>query len=360
MPTYEAGADGAWHHKGWLSVAPGDSPDDPTIPDAPVTPTDPGTPTVPTGRRLRFYTTDLISNGVAPGTGGGTGGGTTPVPTGSTYFGAEPSPAGNGTTNQQQLINKFGGRPSTRQFLGTNWTSLPVHIAGISVAQWSWSPQDANVISGSLDDAIAAHVAAMKNGDIFTYAHESDNDGLTAAQTTDRIAAMNRCYDICKATKPGVYVAPTHTGYMFSPNNPGAAAKQTLWSTVKGDLLGVDFDGVHAADADGSYAKINYKGHIPNVKAYLTKYKAKGWIGWTIPEWATSRITSFDPDGTKRAAWISDQGAAFVTGGAYACQYFDHAKDAGDTTASINTIANPSPELTALKQLVASNPANPA
>lgn len=369
MTRFYLGADGLWAHKGWTPVAPGDSPLDPTIPQA-SQPTDPGNP-VPTGRRLRFYTTDVVSNGVAPG-GGGTGGGT--VPSGATYFGAEPNPAGNGTTNQQGLINKWGGRPSSRQYFGTSYASnTPVHIAGISVAHWSWAPNDALVNSGGADNDIAASVALMKNGDLATYAHESNNKGYTGATLTARINAMNRFYDIVKATKPGVLVSPIHTGYLFSPKNGGTVSQQATWGAVKGDLIGADLDGVHMDTklADGSpqypgatdYTAIDYAGHITNILKFITANKARGYVGWTVPEFMTSRITSFDPNGTKRAAWFQRNGDYIKNGGAYCCQIWDYPRPpalGGESTAAFNVIPNPSPEYTVVKSFIASNPANPA
>jgi hypothetical protein len=237
MTRFYLGSDGLWKHKGWTPVAPGDSPLDPTVPG-----TDTGGGAGGGGGRvLRFYTTDVVSNGVNLGGGGGGGA------TGATYFGAEPNPAGNSTTSQQGLINKWGGRPASRHYFGANSTGLPVHIAGISVAQWSWSwgSLDAQVVAGNHDAYFASCAAAMKNGDIATYAHESDNKGLTGTALSNRIGAMNRFYDVFKNTKPGVFISPTHTGYMFSPKNPSGAALRTTWGAVKGDLIGLDLDGVH-------------------------------------------------------------------------------------------------------------------
>lgn len=363
MARFYLGSDGLWKHKGWVDVAPGDSPLDPTVPT--------GGGGGGTVRTLRFYTTDIVSNGSVPGSGGGgTGGGT--VPTGSTYFGAEPQPAGNGTTNQQSLVNKWQGRPSSRQFFGANW-GTPVHIAGVSVAQFSWGPKDAQVVSGSMDATLSAAFAAMKNGDIATYAHESDNDGLTAAQITTRIQAMNRFYDLVKSVNPNIYVAPTHTGYMFSPKNGGGAAARATWGAAKGDLVGLDLDGVHidAKKADGTpqypgatdYSPIDYAGHIPIAKAFITANKARGYVGWTVPEHMTSRYTPIDPNGTKRAAWFQTNMTYILNGGAYACMIFDFPRPAnlgGESTTAFSVIPNPSPELTVIRSFVAGNPANPA
>jgi hypothetical protein len=359
MTRFYLGSDGLWKHKGWTPVAPGDSPLDPTVPG-----TDTGGGAGGGGGRvLRFYTTDVVSNGVNLGGGGGGGA------TGATYFGAEPNPAGNSTTSQQGLINKWGGRPASRHYFGANSTGLPVHIAGISVAQWSWSwgSLDAQVVAGNHDAYFASCAAAMKNGDIATYAHESDNKGLTGTALSNRIGAMNRFYDVFKNTKPGVFVSPTHTGYMFSPKNPSGAALRTTWGAVKGDLIGLDLDGVHMDNGNypgaTDYTAIDYLGHVTVAKNFITANKARGYIGWTVPETMTSRITSFDPTGSKRAAWFQKNLTYMKNGGAYAVHVWDFPRPAnlgGESTAAFNVIPNPSPEYTVVKSFIAGNPANPA
>lgn len=365
MTRFYLGSDGLWKHKGWTPVAPGDSPLDPTVPG-----TDTGGGAGGGGGRvLRFYTTDVVSNGVNLGGGGGGGA------TGATYFGAEPRPAGNSTTNQQSLINKWGGRPASRQYFGTAG-GTPVHLAGISVAHWSWSwgSLDAQVIAGTQDAYFASCAAAMKNGDIATYAHESNNKGLTGTALSNRIGAMNRFYDIFKNTKPGVLIAPTHTGYMFSPKNGGGAAQRTTWGAVKGDLIGADLDGVHIDTKLPSGAfqfpgatdyspHIDYLGHITNIKNFITANKARGYIGWTVPEIMTSRYVPIDPDGTKRAAWFQKNLTYCKNNGAYAVHVWDFPRPTelgGESTTAFNVIPNPSPEYTVVKSFIAGNPANPA
>jgi hypothetical protein len=257
-----------------------------------------------------------------------------------TFFGACPAnPGGESLTAANTVITKWGAGASVRQFFtGLPTPNVPV---GASVVHSSGKPTDTAVNSGSLDAAIEAMVQATPNGHILELQHESNNDGLTGSQITARIAAKNRLYDIKQTVKPGVLVAHTFTGGFWA--SYGNDATRDSWlATARGDLLGLDADGVH--DTTGPTYDMTYADEVANVLRYLTRFTFK-WDGWTVPECGTSR-QPWDTAGSARATWLRDQAAILTNNGAYAVMAYDYNTSAHNTATDYNQLKTGTPEFT--------------
>lgn len=325
---------GVWQRVGWASVLPGELPTDPSLPPPP-----------PQAPRLRII--DLTLQGTGTPTGP-----PDPLPSG-TFFGACPeNPGGESLADATRVVTKWGPRASIRQFHGNSFVSR--HPAGCSVVHSSYRPSsDAAVNSGSYDTIFEALIASTPDGDILECDHESDNDGLSAAARTERIRAKNRLYEIKQVVKPGVLVAHTHTGGMWA--SYGSDATRDAWMlTAKGDLIGVDCDGVH--DTSGPTVGISYTDEVANAKRYLAKsaVRGNGFIGWLVPENGTSR-QPWD-NGSARADWFEEQCAMFADEGAYAVMAYDFNTSAHNLANNYNRVLPGTPEYTIWRNLVASNP----
>jgi hypothetical protein len=115
-------------------------------------------------------------------------------------------------------------------------------------------------------------------GHWITFWHESDNDGLSASARADRIALMNRLYDRNVALGRPVTVVPTFTGWMFSDQTTDAYRKD-FWRGVKGDLVGVDYDGIHNSGTD-------YDDETVEVMQWLAEYpEYTGWAAERVQQW---------------------------------------------------------------------------
>lgn len=280
----------------------------------------------------------------------------TPTPTPTPTPQASKTAFGACVTNGGTLAGvgqKYGGTPPVRHFATTTvaWAATP---ANTSVHR-SFKP--AYTIADSTIDAMlkAAEADAVKNNVIHlvTFHHESDNDGLSGTALTDRIKQINRPYERKQALGlKHVYVVPVFTGGLFASYT--AQAKRDLWNGVKGDLLGVDMDGVHTADTASDYAT-NYDDETANALKFVAANKANGFIGWTVPEFGTSR-RSFDSSGAKRAAWFTKWGKHFADNGAVQVLAYDY--DTGShngATTDYNQLRVGTPEHNAWKALVATN-----
>lgn len=335
---------GVWRRVGWAGVAPGGVPVDPSQPPPP-----------PPSARLRITDLSLLGTGTLPGGGGGFE--PPPVVVGAgTYFGACPeNPGGTSLADAQRVVTKFGGNPSIRQFHSdTAITAPPRHPTAASIVHTSYRPSDSQVNSGALDAQIEALVAACPDGDILEFKHESDNDGLDAAGRTARIAMKNRLYDIKQTVKPGVLVAHTATGGMWA--SYGSDSVRDSWMlTARADLIGLDADGIH--DGTGPTYDTSYADEVANVLRYLAKstLKGHGFIGWTVPEHGTSR-QPWDTTGTPRANWFNRECQRFSDGGAYAVMIYDYDTGAHNLANDYNRVKVGTPEFTAVRNLIASNP----
>jgi hypothetical protein len=279
---------------------------------------------------------------------------TTPTPTTgvSTYFGACPAnPGGTGTSAQGTVLSKFGTGAAARVFHGSDLTSGPSHASGVSIVHASFKPSVSQVNSGALDAQIEALIQRTQAGDVIEFWHEPDNNGLTGTGITEMIKAKNRLYEIKQRIKPSVLVAATMTGGFFA--NYTSESERQPWYGLKGDLVGLDADGVH--DSSGPTYDTSYSDEISGVKTFMTRNPSAGWIGWSVPEHGTSR-QPWDTTGTPRANWFTAQTKLMIDNGAYYVMLFDYNTGAHNLSDDYNQVLPGTPEHTVWKNLVAGNP----
>lgn len=264
-----------------------------------------------------------------------------PPPSAAVQFGACPNAGGTSAAAAQSVVTKFGTKASIRIFHGSadplTWTPVP---AG-SVAQQSFKP------ATTITDAQIDSLLNAARGNLITFWHEPDNDGLTATARAARIALMNRLYDRNVALGRPATVVPTFTGGFFA--SYGTQANRDLWADVKGDLVGLDADGVQDTNGGPTY-DLTYQDEVDNVLKWITanpEYK-----GWTVPEFNTSRA-SWDTTGNIRRDWAKDQVDNVFMKAAIkptAVMWFDY-----NASTTSEAMPNPSPELTYWKSLVVNN-----
>ena len=246
-----------------VTVSP--SPTNPTTPTSPPTPTEPTTPTSPP-------TTTPTTN--------------PPPPPSGVMWGSSVA----GTSNNGSAVQTKFGEPKVyvRQFIGST-LSWPSSVPDGVLLHRSFKPPT------SITNAQIDNLLLQAEGHWVTFWHEPDNDGLSASGRADRIALMNRLYDRNVALGRPVTVVPTFTGGMFADYRDEAYKQQ--WAGVKGDLLGVDYDGIHSYTTD-------YDDETDEVMDWLDQNTE--YVGWAVPEFGTSRQSS-DSTGNGRRAWMEEQ-----------------------------------------------------
>jgi hypothetical protein len=276
-----------------------------------------------------------------------------PVISTGTLFGACPTnPGGASLTAAQTVAQKFGGIPAVRQFNGAEltWNATPAKTA----VHRSWKPA-ASVTNAQIDTLLrAADADAVKNGvkHILTFWHEPDNDSLSAGARADRIALINRLHErkVALGLK-NVQTSVIFTGGFFA--SYGSQANRDLWNGVKGDLVGLDADGVHTTTTSATDYTTKYDDEVANVKKFMA---TNIFVGWTVPEFGTSRQNYFDPTGSKRAAWMKYWGEYFAAQGAAQVLFYDYDTSAHNgTTDNYNVIKTGTSEFTVWKALIAKN-----
>lgn len=273
-----------------------------------------------------------------------------PAPGYTTYFGASvANPGGSSSAAAQTVITKWGTGSAVRQFFGSDITIGPYHPSGATVVHSSYKPDVASVNSGALDAQITALIQRTPPGDIIEFYHEPDNDGLDATGIANMIAAKNRLYDLKQQVKPSVKVAATMTGGFFA--NYTAESKRSPWYGLRGDLVGLDADGVH--DTTGPTYDISYSDEIAGVKTFMGRNTS--WKGWTVPEHGTSR-QPWDSNGSARASWFSSQIQLFINNGAYAVMLYDYNTSSHNTSTDYNQIYAGTLEYTVWKNAVDGSP----
>jgi hypothetical protein len=281
----------------------------------------------------------------------------TPPPTTGTgtFFGACPAnPGGTSLTAATTVISKWGTGAGVRQFVGSTISSGPNHPTGASIVHTSYKVDVAQVNSGALDAQIEALVNRTPAGDVIEFHHEPNNNGLTGQGITDMINAKNRLYEIKQRVKPSVLIAATMTGGFFA--NYTTESARAPWYGLKGDLIGLDADGVH--DSTGPTYDITYDDEIAGVKAFMARNAANGWKGWSVPEFGTSR-QDWDTTGTPRASWINREKQKFIDGGARYVMWYDYDTGEHASATNYNQIRSGTPEFTAWKNLILGNPHTP-
>ena len=228
--------------------------------------------------------------------------------TAAVYAGACP-PSG---ADPATVTGKWGPRAAARVFhQGTDY-GIPAKPAGVLV-HVSYKPPD--TITTAQIDAILNGNA----GHVVTFHHESDNDAnlgksgvFDPTAMAARIGLQNRLYDRNVALGRPCLIAPTFVGTFIS-NGVSDATRDNYFATLKGDLIGIDYDGVHdlhtAAPSDNVYRSNNSNNvmtcadRISVAKRYITKWAANGWTGLCFPEVGTS-VAAWDNDQSGRAQWL--------------------------------------------------------
>lgn len=277
------------------------------------------------------------------------------------YYGSCPTSGGG---SPQATRNKYGEGTSIRVFM-TSLTERPASRPnGSSIMWWSYKPTPSALLSGSLDSQLRSVLDDMRPGDVLTFHHERDNDGIdgNAAAVQEWKNENNYLYDFTKAYKPSVLTGPVFTGGLMA--NYTSASRRNLWCTgIKGDIFGVDCDGVHIRDAshpnEMNYNRIQYTDELNNCQAYMAHPSNEGFQKIGVAEFITARKNPPDPTGSIRAGWMSDQCDIFEEFGVYAVCVYDFAFGTHNTANDMNLLPNPSPELTVMQARVATNPATP-
>lgn len=210
-----------------------------------------------------------------------------------TLFGACPEkPGGTSLAAAQGVVDKWGKGAAVRQFLGGVGTvaQRPVD-AGIVHISWKEFNQS-RITEASVTRACANLLA----GDCVEVIHESDNDGLTGADLTKRIALKSYFYDTVKAVRPDLLVVNTVTGWLMDPKS---GKDPSPWGQVKADVLGIDCDGIRPTKLPYT----NYEDETTAALAFVEKYKANGYRYVAVPEFGCPRIPALDPDGKIRAEY---------------------------------------------------------
>jgi hypothetical protein len=240
-----------------------------------------------------------------------------------------PNPGGSSGSAAQRTVDKWGAPVYLRQFVSAGSLSWSGQPSG-SLMHRSYKPPS------TITDAAIDGLLRSAEGHYITFWHEPDNDGLSGSARRARIGLMNRLYDRNVALGRPAIVVPTFTGWMFS-NQTSDSYRKNQWRDVKGDLLGVDFDGIH------SYST-SYADETNEVMDWLDDNPE--YQGWAIPEFGTSRRPS-DPSGVGRVAWMQRQVEVFVSAPVppEAVAWFDYNTGAHDTVAEgVNAIEPGSPE----------------
>jgi hypothetical protein len=240
-----------------------------------------------------------------------------PLPV-STVYGACPITDDGASEVASNVTAKWGTWASARLFFGSTLTKA-ARPAGVLLHVSAKPPL--TITDAQIDDWLAWYA-----GHIVTLYHESDNDGLSATARGDRIGLWNRLYDRNVALGHPCMVSHVFVGTFWGASTTDAT--RDLWmNTAKGDLIGLDYDGVHdlhtAAPPDGVsyYANTGAQTgtsnlmspatRLANIQRYLVSKAANGWTGYTIPEFGTS-VAPWDTNGHGRAAWLANSTSQFL------------------------------------------------
>ena len=126
-------------------------------------------------------------------------------------------------------------------------------------------------------------------------------------------------------------------GTFWSSSTTDATRDQWML-TARGDLIGLDYDGVHdlhtSPPPDGityyantgsqtsSSNKMTPASRIANIQRYIERFQDNGWTGFCIPEFGTSRAP-WDTNGAGRLKWMQDSTDLFVAAGAVTIHAYD-------------------------------------
>ena len=197
-------------------------------------------------------------------------------------------------TAGQSVLNRWGPQAGAAARLfaqpGSGWVPAPVLPSQRLLL--SWKPD----LDVPLD--AAACLAAMRTAPPKTKVtswHEADVKIIKGDDPAPMLTAQRDFAALIRAERPDLDVTVVLAGYRFHPDeNPADIEHYADPATF--DVLGVDLDGIKTKYAD-------FRTFVPGIMAYLAKH---GKTRWTVPEFGAPRLST-DPDGTQRAAWITEQ-----------------------------------------------------
>ena len=231
-----------------------------------------------------------------------------PEPEPVVLWGACPGKGGTGTAAIAALTTKWGAGQALRLFCSGGLDTLPTIPDGTPLVHISWKPDLAALIAGSLDAQIRAAVAwaqalqARGIEPVLEVWHEPDAKARKGSGTVAQYVAAKSAFG---------RRALTLTGWTF---NPASGINPDEWGTVVADVLGVDCDGINST--------IKYPDYSGTIAAAAAWAEVCGF-DLAVPEFGEPRLAS-DTDGSKRAAWLTEQAATLEAAGVGWVQLFDY------------------------------------
>jgi hypothetical protein len=234
----------------------------------------------------------------------------------ATLWGA--CPGSGGASGAQKVLDKWGTGQAVRIFVPGGFDTLPTIPDGVTLLHVSWKPDLAALIAGSLDAQIRAVVAwaqALQSRGIepvLEVWHEPDAKARKGSGTVAQYVAAKSAFGRrVRELAPTIRTACTLTGWTF---NPASGINPDEWGTVVADVLGVDCDGINST--------IKYPDYSGTIAAAAAWAEVCGF-DLAVPEFGEPRLAS-DTDGTKRAAWLTEQAAKLEAAGAGYVLLFDY------------------------------------
>lgn len=254
-----------------------------------------------------------------------------------TVWGSCPVAGGTSLAAAQTVVTKWGSGVSVRQFF-IDFVDGPQFPTGAPLVHDSFKPDIASLNAGTLDSTITAWAAGITIPQGVTLCveiwHELDNKVRGGSIVlADGIAAKNRFYDLVKAANPAIKVVSTYTGWLYEPSS---GLDPSIYTPIKCDWLGADLDGIHPTN--GNYP--SFTSEISGMDYCVSQ--TANCTGWCVPEFGSPRDTTYDVDGTGRAAWMTNYGPLLSGAAQYVC-CFEYPTGGAQyeltTTAEINSWA---------------------
>lgn len=263
-------------------------------------------------------------------------------------FGACPTLPNAG--NLASVTTKYGAGAAVRMY-GGNFVALAANYYGSSqLVHYSFKPKNASgnpdvagIAAGTYDAAITTMANSIRAGDVVEFCHEIDQNvtGGLVPSWSSAIAAKNQFYNVVKAARPDVLVANTYTGYFFQSGSPHYAEIDSTAGLIKGDILGIDCDGVHPT----ALPYTDYQAETTRALKFLTDFASLGYRWISVPEYGCPNINQFagngvDTNDSARATWMTFYGNLWINTGKclYALAY-DYESSSGNTLTAAGTIS---------------------
>ena len=202
------------------------------------------------------------------------------------------------------VISKYGSGASVRMFVPGGFSTV-TRPAGASRMHVSWKPTLGSTIT---DSQLIAAFANLRDGDLVEVWHESDVKYRKGDDLAPMLAMKNEFHDRVVALRdagriPHVLTVNTWAGWSVD----STSSVDTSELHARADVLGLDMDGIPASDSFYPFAARQMGAK------FVAAYKAGGYVGWTVPEFAMPAVAS-DPTNEKRIAWIQSEVARISEG----------------------------------------------